>query len=267
MDETKRVFFALEVHAPWPEDLPKGRLLEPADRHATLAFLGEITYTPLIENLNKNFPPPPFQVGLVGSFSKCLFLPPRHPNVVAWQVHWIDDSHALKEYYQTFIAWLKQQEYPLREHPGEWLCHVTLCRSPFDYEGWKKAFKPLPMAIYGIHLYESLGHSKYKPIWSFPLIPPFQEFEHTADLGYLICGENFTQLHRHAQAALAFRYPPILQFIGQASFDKHEDIIMDLNDLIAKADASIGCPFKAISFHGNVEEKNKILQWEMIVDV
>lgn len=263
----KRVFFALEVRAPWPEDLPRGRLLDPDDRHATMAFLGEIPYEPLIQKLHSQFPTPPFKVGLVGTFSECLFLPPRHPNVVAWDVQWIDDNQPLRDYREVFLKWLKQQDYHPKEHEGPWLCHVTLCRKPFDYAAWKKSFRPLPMAIDAIHLYESLGHSKYKPIWSYPLIPPFQEIEHTADIAYLINGENLKQLHHHAQTALAFRYPALVRYMHPSAANHHDDIIMDLNEMIAKADADLGCPFKAISFHGKVEKRESSLQWEMIVDV
>ena len=35
----------------------------------------------------------------------------------------------------------------------------------------------------------------------------------------------------------------------------------------AKADIALGIPFKAVSFHGKVEEKEDVLHWEMIVDV
>ena len=266
-EHKKRVFFAVEVRAPWPEHFPRGRLLETEDRHATLAFLGEISYKQLIHQLTTEFPAPPFKVGLVGTFSKCLFLPPRHPHVVAWDVQWLDDSKILNSYRQTFLNWLKQLNYHPKEHPGQWLCHVTLCRKPFDANDWKKSFKPLPMSIHGFHLYESLGQSKYKPLWSYPLIPPFQEIEHTADIAYLIHGENLHQLHHHAQAALAFRYPLLVNYMRSCPLGKLEDIIIDLNDVIAKADAEIGCPFKAISFHGNIEIRDSILQWEMIVDV
>ena len=268
MDNTeKRLFFALEVHAPWPEVLPHGRYLGPEDRHATLAFLGEITFQPLLEHLNSHFPPLPLKVGLVGTFSECLFLPPRHPHVVAWNVKWLDNCDALVEYRQTFLDWLKKLGYHPKEHEGPWLCHVTLCRNPFDYDDWKKSFKQLPMAVHGIHLYESLGHSKYKPLWSYPFILPFEEIEHTADIAYLINGEDIAQLHHHAQTALAFRYPALVPYMNQKALDSLDDIIIDLNDMIAKADAAIGCPFKAISFHGSIEKRDSILQWEMIVDV
>jgi RNA 2',3'-cyclic 3'-phosphodiesterase len=46
-DPIKRLFFAFEVDAPWPEALPSGRILEPSCRHMTLAFLGNIPFAPL----------------------------------------------------------------------------------------------------------------------------------------------------------------------------------------------------------------------------
>ena len=245
----------MEVRSPWPEQLPKGRLLDPKDRHATLAFLGNIPYQPLLQLLERDFPIPSFQVGLVGIFSKCLFLPHRHPHVVAWDVQWTDESQGLIDYRITFLDWLKKFGYFPSEHEEEWLCHVTLCRKPFNNDEWKKSFKKLPMAIFGIHLYESLGHSKYKPIWSYPLIPPFEEIEHTADIAYLINGENLMDLHHHAQTALAFRYPQLIPYMKQFHFEKLDDVIMGLNEMVAQIDGEIGCPFKAISFHDRMEKK------------
>jgi RNA 2',3'-cyclic 3'-phosphodiesterase len=267
-ENKKRVFFGVDVKAPWPDTLPHGRLLAPEDRHATLAFLGEVSHDFLLQELQKNFPTPSFKVGIVGHFSKCLFLPPRHPNVVAWEVEWMDPSQPLLDFRQKLLEWLRARDYHPKEHEGEWLCHVTLCRKPFHIEDWKKSFRPLPLAIHGIHLYESLGHSSYKSIWSYALIAPFQEIEHTADIAFLIHGENLKQIHQHAQSALAFRFPALIPFMqSNDPLENHDDIIMSLNTMIAQADAAIGCPFKAISFHGQIEPKNSVLQWEMIVDV
>lgn len=265
--EMKRIFFALEVNAPWPENFPKGRLLDFTDRHATLAFLGEVNDKPLIQALNHCFPRPSFHVGLMGFFSECLLLPPRHPHVVAWHVEWLDSEIRLIQFREILLSWLHSLHYPCKEPAEKWLCHVTLCRQPFDRDSWKKTFKPLPMYFQALHLYESLGNSRYKPLWSYPFIPPFEEIEHTADVAYLIRGEGLNQIYAHAMGALAFRYPPLLSYIKEKKFEHFDDLIIDLNNSIAQADADIGCPFKAISFHGNLEKKDLILHWEMIVDV
>jgi len=42
------------------------------------------------------------------------------------------------------------------------------------------------------------------------------------------------------------------------------EIVYALNAMIARADSEIGCPFKAVSFHGTENQTN---EWEMIVDV
>lgn len=262
----KRVFFAFETQAPWPEDLPPGRLLKAEDRHLTFAFLGEVDASQLLQKLNE-CPSPLFKVGLTGFFSKCLFLPPLHPNVVAWNIQWLDEDKQLTNYRAHFLEWLKSIGFQAKDTNPNWLCHVTLSRKPFLKEPWLHSFTPLPLFISNIHLYESLGHSLYKPLWTFPLISPFEEIEHTADIAYLIKGENLRQIYLHAFTALAFRFPAFLAYKKTTNFENLDDVIIGLNEGIAEADAHIGCPFKAISFHGQIEQHHSILKWEMIVDV
>ncbi|MBN9378811.1 MAG: hypothetical protein BGO14_03635 [Chlamydiales bacterium 38-26] len=262
----KRAFFAFDTHAPWPETLPSGRLLKAEDRHMTLAFLGEVDESQLLHKL-KEFPPPPFQVGLAGFFSACVFLPPLHPNVVAWNIQWLDEDKQLIHYRAHFLEWLKSIGFHAKETNPDWLCHVTLSRKPFEKEQWLHSFTPLPFFISNIHLYESLGHSAYTPLWTYPLISPFEEIEHTADIAYLIKGENLGQIYLHALAALAFRFPAFLAYKKPKNFENLDDVIIGLNDVISETDAHIGCPFKAISFHGQLEQDDSILKWEMIVDV
>lgn len=264
----KRLFFGLEVDAPWPEKLPQGRLLDTAHRHITLAFLGEVDFPKLEPLLQSAFPKPNFQVGLVGCFDDVLFLPPRHPHVAAWHVLWLDDQKELACYQKNCSEWLMRQGFDPHMR-GEFLPHVTICRSPFEKKQWEKAFKPLPMFISNIHLYESLGGLKYEPLWSFPLKPPFMEIDHTADIGFRIFGENLTQIFRHAKIALAFAFPALLPYIKKEDqIENFENVIIALNQIVSKADGEIGCPFKAVSFHGDLKEiENKILEWEMIIDV
>lgn len=62
-----RLFFALGVEALWPQELPKGRLLDPNERHITLAFLGDVELKLLLSSLSE-FPQPSFSEELTGTF-------------------------------------------------------------------------------------------------------------------------------------------------------------------------------------------------------
>lgn len=265
--ETKRLFFGLEVQAPWPEKLPVGRILDPEHRHLTLAFMGNIDWTRLEKSL-KDIPLPPFSIGLVGCFDKPLLFPPRHPHVFAWHVEWWDDASLINTYQKTLSDWLKGLEFHLQEHQ-EFQPHVTICRSPFDPHHWKKQFIPLPMMVTGLHLYESIGGLRYQPIWSRPFHKPFQEIDHTADIAFIVKGKDLNQIHKHALAALAFHSPVFTDFVpNKYTPVSLDDIIMSLNRILTQIDQENGSPFKAVSYHGDiVEDEQGILTWEMIVDV
>ena len=260
--EEKRLFFAYEVQAPWPSELPTGRILPANCRHMTLAFQGKTDFNKL-QALLPSFPKPPLRVGRTGHFDKCLNL----AHVMAWHGVLDEDDLPLKQYHQTVIAWLQGHEFnPDKRHP--WLPHVTLARKPFDAKQWQKSFSKLPFLIQHIHLYESLPNLNYVPRWTLPLTRPFEEIEHTADIAYNIYGESLGQLFWHAFAALCHRFPPLLEFRPvRVDCQNLDDVVIALNECISKADSVIGCPFKAISFHGDIQEKNGILVWEMIVDV
>lgn len=264
--DEKRVFFGLEVQAPWPEALPQGRLLEQQHRHLTLAFLGD-AHIPRLTKALEAFPKPSFKVGFVGQFDQCLFLPPKHPRVVAWHIDFMEEKSPLSEYYEKLIEWLKKEGFtPDTRHSFN--PHVTIARAPFNDQVWKKKFTPLPFLLKDIHLYESKGHLQYDSIWSLPLVSPFEEISHVADIAYWIRGENFDQLFRHAGIALAFSFPEILPFLSKHDgIQDLDDVIIRLNELVARVDQEISCPFKAVSFHSRLEEKDNILEWEMIVDV
>lgn len=266
-ENEKRLFFGIEVSAQWPSKMPQGRILDPAHRHMTLAFLGLADYPKLQKHLS-TFPKPSFNCGLVGKFNECLFLPPRHPHVVAWNASWGEDAAALVAFQKTLISWLQEGGFNPDTRHEEWLPHVTICRSPFNYKQWRRSFSELPFIAKDIHLFESMGNLKYMPVWSYPLKSPFEEIEHTADLAFRIFGENLAQIHSHATYALAFKFPSLLPFIS-FPFESHDldDVIITLNDIIAKADAKIGCPIKAISFHGEIKKEDNLLMWEMIIDV
>lgn len=253
----KRLFFGMEVHAPWPDHFPSGRLLDEAHRHMTLVFLGKVDFTKI--SLSE-LPTPTFKVGFAGQFDQCLFLPPRHTRCVAWHVSWLEETCAFDRFHQTLCEWLGKTD----KH----LPHVTLARCPLDKKAWESSFVPLPLFLTNIHLYESLGNSHYQSLWSFPLLAPFEEIEHVADLAFSIRGETFDQLFQHAELALAFIFPPLLPFfLPPNTLSSLESVIALLNEVVHHADKEIGCPFKAVSYHTDRVTKENVMHWEMIVDV
>lgn len=262
----KRLFFGIEVKAPWPSKFPVGRILEEEHRHLTLAFLGHIDYSQLLE-VFASFPAPSFKVGFVGKFDQCLFLPPKHPRVVAWHIAWFEENSAFTRFYDALTHWLQKSGFSLDLH-HDFTPHLTISRSPFNKKAWRKTFTPLPCLLKDIHLYESLGHSKYQSLWSYPLFPPFEEIDHTADIAFHVYGETLDQLFQNAQVALAFTFPLFLDFFSQKKgFTSLEEIVIGLNNVVSYADKEIGCPFKAVSFHGQIKKIDHALQWEMIIDV
>jgi hypothetical protein len=88
-------------------------------------------------------------------------------------------------------------------------------------------------------------------------------------MAFIIRGRTFQQLYHNAFTALAFRFPYFLNyFVEQSSIQTIEELIIELNRIIGEADAAVGCPLKAVSFHGEAAVlPDNTLQWEMIVDV
>ena len=257
---TKRLFFGFHVDAPWPSPLPSGRIIPENSRHCTLAFLGNYDYQQLADAMH-SMPSLPFSIGKTGFFDQCLFLPEKHPHVAAWHAKWFDSADMVKKMQQELVDWLKM------ESKKEWLCHVTIARAPFDKQEWQQAFQPLPFIITHLHLYESFPESNYKSLWSKPFIAPFEEFEHTADIAFAIRGSSVQQIFWNAFTALCWRFPPLLSFKQEVEANTLDDVIIALNHLIGLADEQFGCPYKAISFHGDLKQKQEFLEWEMIVDV
>lgn len=269
----KRLFFAFKVNMPWPIALPTARLINEEARHMTVAFLGQTDFSRL-QPLLSTIPLPSFKVGQTAATDQVIFLPEKHPHVVAWHVAETAQKNTsnLANYSQLLINWLKQNGFfPDTRHP--FLPHITLGRAPFRTNAWVKAFERLPLVVTSLHLFESLGQLQYKSMWSHNLEEPFIEIEHTADIAFQIRGESVHHLFQNALTALAFKYPALLKFkektiIDATQISDIDDVIMALNQVISRTDAMLGCPFKAISFHGDIEKDPKgILHWEMIVDV
>lgn len=263
--DDKRLFFGAEIYAAWPKELPHGRIIEEPFRHITLAFLGQTSLSH-IQKLIPALQQPNFRIGIVGKIDRFLFLPQNSPRVIAGHVHWLSPEDGLALYQKSLVEKLTAEGYKLDKR--EFLSHVTIARAPFVIKEWQAIFSEIPVMLKAIHLYESAGNLSYYPLWSHSFVPAFEEFEHTADIAFLVRAENMQQMHLHAQMALCFKFPALLSFMPTQLFDSLQEIVIGLNELIARADQEIGCPFKAVSFHGDVTTSAEgLLQWEMIVDV
>ena len=268
-ENQKRVFFGFEALAPWPDKLPSGRMLDSHQRHMTVAFLGNIRY-PDLENVREELPKPNFTLGFTGYFNESLQLPPRHPNVVAWHVKFEPKTMAaLHLFHEQLTSVLKSVQLLPEKEDRKLLPHVTLCRFPFDSKQWQKQFTPLPVIFTRFNLYESTGQLHYTTLWTHDLIPPFEEISHTADIAFIIRGNDVSEIYTHALTALAFKHPSLTKYLGdETQITNLDAIIVKLNEVIALADEESGCSFKAISYHGELTQDQKgIFNWEMIVDV
>jgi RNA 2',3'-cyclic 3'-phosphodiesterase len=264
-EDSRRLFFGAHTEAPWPNDYPSARMISEETRHLTLAFLGQDSFSKL-QQLLPSVPRPSFAIGPVGIAKQLIFLPQEKSRVVAASVDWLDASAKLNVYQKALADWLQSNGYPLDKR--SFFPHITIARAPFDKKQWKVHFTPLPFFVKAIHLYQSLGNLQYRSLWESPLLPPFEELEHTADIAFQIRGDNIRELHLHAQLALAFKFPQLTDFFTSNLQDSLEEMIISLNEMVAIADAEFGCPFKAVSFHGMIKsDAHNILHWEMIVDV
>lgn len=231
----------------------------------TVAFLGNGNFTHLHSQLS-TIPLPPFKIGFAAIADSLVFLPPQTPRVVAASVQWLNGFDTVLEWQHLLAQWLLSLGYPLDKRP--FFPHITLARAPFDPQPWKEAFHPLPFFAKAIHLYESLDNLQYQPIWSHPLIPPFEELDHTADIAFLIRGASMKEVHLHAQIALSFQHAALIRYFARTLCNNLDEIIIDLNRMITEIDSIEGSPFKAVSFHGQVKQTAEhMLTWEMIIDV
>lgn len=263
--ENKRLFLGMEVVAPWPEELPSGRILLPEDRHVTLAFLGD-TNLPQLQTLLDSFPKPPFEIGLAGYFDHPLFLPESSPHVAAWHIHWLEQEAQFFHFREEIVAWLQGYHLFPKKEKKRFVSHVTIARSPFVIHEWKHSFVKRPLFIRNIHLCESLGFSRYEVCWTYPILAPFEEKEHTADIAFVVRGKTMEQIHLHAQLALSFHDLKLLKYFSFEKVQNIDEIVQSLNRMISLADQAEGCSLKAVSYHGNVQGSD-VLEWEMIVDV
>jgi len=270
--DLKRFFFGFEIFTLWPELPKEKKMIDEKNRHITLLFLGEYNVKE-IEKYLRGLPKLDLKVALAGYFDKCLFLPKRQPRLVAFSVDFFEKNKHVEKFQNKLVDFFKNKNFEIKQK-NNFLPHVTICRNHFDMQKWQESFKPFPLYIKSINLYESLGNSEYKTIWKKDFLKPFDEISHTADIAFIIRGESYKDLLYNSFIALSFKS---LDFF---SYHKHlldghlldvfsiDDVIINLNEIITKAEIDgKHIPFKAVSFHSDIEKKDDILSWEMIVDV
>lgn len=271
-----RLFFGFEVVAEWPPFLQErpaedcslftetGKILDPTMRHITVAFLGSHALTEG-DIFWHSLPMLPCLIGPVALADCLLFLPETASRVVAARVQWLEIPESVIAWQKAFVSALRALKYtqPL----FEWVPHLTLARGPFEKKWWQEHFSFFPFFVRALHLYESLGHSQYRSLWSYPLLAPFEELPHTADRAWKIRGESIEQIHRHAQIALGMQQPKLLRYMDSSLQADLDRIVIDLNQMITVCDSVEGSEFKAVSFHGQLQKEGSILTWEMVVDV
>ncbi len=267
MKNEKRLFFAFVVETNWPGFPEEHKLITQENRHLTVLFLGNQDFDRL-ESLIDKMPKLSDEISVVGQFNKCIFLPQKEPRLVAWQIDFFEKIYLLKEFQKKMFLFFKENGFDIK-NKNNFLPHITICRNQFDKQQWEESFKALPLYIKGLHLFESLGNSQYKSVWQKEFIKPFEEIHHTADIAYIVKGKGFDDLLLNAFTALSFKDNQFLNYkylLKKAS--SIDDVIINLNELITKAEIEgKHLPFKAVSFHSDIETKDNILHWEMIVDV
>ncbi len=246
----RRLFFGMSIGAPWPKDLPEGRMIAPQYRHITLAFLGHVEYEPL-KNVLPNLPIPNFSIAPVGLCDEFLFFPKHHPKVVVWQATQLGQNK-LAVYQKTLTDFLRAHEYKLDRRV--FLPHITIARQPFKLGQWKKCFQALPFYCPSVCLYESVGQLRYEVLWQQRLTPPFKKIMAEDYIEFQIYGENMLEVCLNAQCALAFEYPKHLDLLEMHTIpEDFESLAKKLNAFILKLKKAQALPFNSISVQTNAE--------------
>lgn len=256
----KRLLFGFETHAPWPEGLPEVKTLKAKHRHLTLLYFGDVSYKKLHDEI-RYMPKPPFRVGPVAISDSCLCLPKRSPDIVTWHVDPFGED-PINDYQQTLVEYFAEHDYDFEKK--KYIKHITIGKSVPLKKEMKKHFKPLPLYCSNLHLYESLKGDQYEPIWTYDLLPPFEEQEGGQ---FLLYGESFQQVFLNAQIALAFKFPELVPFLD-ASYQVRNlhDGGIRLTTLLETAYRAIKIPIEKVTFPDNGKQEKGLLSWPLHVE-
>lgn len=258
--DEKRLLFGFEAHAPWPKTLPDTKTLKAKNRHLTLLFFGNTSYKKIHEHI-RYMPKPFFRVGPVAISDSGLTLPNRSPDVMTWHVDPFGFD-PIEEYQKMILDYFLEKGYALDEK--KFIKHITLGKSAALKKGAKTSFTPLPLYFTNLHLYESLHGDRYEPIWTYDLLPPFEEKEEGR---FALYGENFQQVFLNAQIALAFKFPALVPFLD-ASYEVRNlhDGGIRLTTLVNQAYREANIPIERALFPDSGKEEKGLLTWELRVE-
>jgi len=264
--KTNRLFIGASVVTVWPNAFPSEEIIKERNRHITILFLdGQDDNS---KNLLKTFPKPESVLSMAGFFSKYIGLPKRSPHLVAMEGEMITGIN-LENYRNQLLKWSESQGIDFKKPKRPFYPHLTICRKNPDISKWESEQIKIPFYVDEINLYQSMGNSEYEKLKTYSLVPIFEEISHTADIAFTIRGESLQSIFINAQIALSFVCNSFIDFLEtNKEISSQDQIIMQLNKIIANVDIEVGSPFKAVSFHGSfTKSENGFYQWEMIVDV
>lgn len=258
--DTKRLLFGFEVHAPWPEMLPDEKTLKAKKRHLTLLFFGNTSYKKIHEHI-RYMPKPFFRVGPIAIADSPLRLPNRSPDILTWHVEAFGENF-IDEYQRLIHDYFEEKGYDLEGK--KFIKHITLGKSASLIKEAKKNFQPLPLYFSTLHLYEKHQGDHYEPIWTYDLLPPFEEKKKGH---FILNGESFQQLFLNAQIALAFKYPALIPFLDQSYEVRNlHDGGIRLTTLINQAYRAIKVPITKAIFPDRGHEEKGLLSWDLFVE-
>lgn len=198
--------FGLEVHSPWPEPLPKGRLFAPKCRYVNLAHTDDVEKDFLLSIIS-TIPKPAYSTGFVGLFKQCLFIPAQRPNYVAWEADFLNRQREIGCYQLKLKEWLAALGLISTESRRFWQPYVVMARNP-DLGAWQDSFIPLPFCTSLFKLYQ-ITETDCSPLWSYPQQRPFL-IERSENIVHIqVFSDNEQFLGIHMLGAIAYLSPAL----------------------------------------------------------